>query len=149
MEYCSKCNEGYEGYNFCPYCGVQIKAKLKPKPFKEAYMNSYGYWRVTTEGDCEGRSTTHLGTFKGHIDEIAYSLASKVYYKLEFEKVDTNLLKPNTKVKEVHISFDIDSGTWDFTPEERAISVAEVLKDRPVKVEESNYYAGIKLVFND
>lgn len=27
----------------------------------EDYKNPYGIWIVTTEGDCEGRSTRHLG----------------------------------------------------------------------------------------
>jgi len=32
---------------------------------KEEYKNTYGRWRVTTEGDVEGRSTTDLGTHLG------------------------------------------------------------------------------------
>lgn len=32
--------------------------------FKKPYDRAYGFWHVTTEGDCEGRSTTDLGVFK-------------------------------------------------------------------------------------
>lgn len=37
----------------------------------EDYKNPYGIWIVTTEGDCEGRSTRHLGVFQEYIDDIA------------------------------------------------------------------------------
>ena len=39
----------------------------------EDYKNPYGIWIVTTEGDCEGRSTRHLGVFQGYIDDIAFA----------------------------------------------------------------------------
>lgn len=44
-----------------------------------------GWWKVTTEGDVEGRSTTQLGTHYGHIAEIALSLKG-CCYSLLFEK---------------------------------------------------------------
>jgi hypothetical protein len=46
-----------------------------------------GYWEVTTEGDCEGRSTRHLGIHRGHICEIALALAGAAEYSLKFEQV--------------------------------------------------------------
>lgn len=39
--------------------------------FKKPYDKAYGFWHVTTEGDCEGRSITDLGVFEGNIDTIA------------------------------------------------------------------------------
>ena len=27
----------------------------------ESYKKAYGFWEVTTEGDCEGRSVSRLG----------------------------------------------------------------------------------------
>lgn len=33
--------------------------------FKKPYDKAYGFWHVTTEGDCEGRSITDLGVFAG------------------------------------------------------------------------------------
>lgn len=45
-------------------------------------------WQVTTEGDCEGRSTKTLGYFKGGVDEIAMHLANQCYYTLSFSKIE-------------------------------------------------------------
>jgi hypothetical protein len=46
-----------------------------------------GWWDVTTEGDCEGRSTKQLGTHYGHVAEIAFSLKD-CGYSFHFEKTD-------------------------------------------------------------
>lgn len=45
-----------------------------------------GWWKVTTEGDVEGRSTVQLGTHYGHVAEIAFSLDCKLGYSLRFTK---------------------------------------------------------------
>ena len=74
----------------------------------------YGTFEVTTEGDCEGKSIRYLGTYTGYIDEIAFALADKCYYKLRFHQIYPEDLKHDIKRKEVTISLDIDSGTWDF-----------------------------------
>lgn len=52
--------------------------------FKKPYDKAYGFWHVTTEGDCEGRSITDLGVFEGNIDTIALALADRCYYSLRF-----------------------------------------------------------------
>jgi hypothetical protein len=65
------------------YIAPEIK---KPAPAKP--VSPIGWWSVTTEGDEEGRSTTQLGTHYGHVAEIAFSLADKCYYALEFKPVD-------------------------------------------------------------
>jgi hypothetical protein len=108
-------------------------------------MNAYGTWEVTTEGDCEGRSTSHLGTYTGYVDEIALHLANKCEYKLTFKKVgDKRNLKPTGT--EVHIGFDIDSKTWDSVKTPSGLNeIKEVFKGRDVIVSESNYYAGFKI----
>lgn len=57
--------------------------------FKKPYDKAYGFWHVTTEGDCEGRSITDLGVFEGNIDTIALALADRCYYySLYFTAVD-------------------------------------------------------------
>ena len=48
---------------------------------KAPYDKVYGLWNVTTEGDCEGRSVRNLGTYEGNIDEIAFALADKCFYR--------------------------------------------------------------------
>ena len=52
---------------------------------RHPYTNPYGLWEVTTEGDCEGRSRKGLGVFEGYLDDIAFYLANKAYYTLEFK----------------------------------------------------------------
>jgi hypothetical protein len=59
-----------------------------------------GWWNVTTEGDCEGRTTDQLGMHYGHVVEIAMSLPRGGSYSLRFEK-STNL--PPEDVNAVHV----------------------------------------------
>ena len=111
--------------------------------------SSYGYWKVTTEGDCEGRSTRDLGTFRGHIDEIAFHLANRCYYSLRFKPIEEKEIIPEflPNGEEVDISFDIETGTWDMKPEKRVDYFKEILKDRPdVRVEDGQFYESVKLI---
>lgn len=108
---------------------------------KADYDNIYGTWNVTTEGDVEGRSVNHLGTFTGYVDEIALHLADKCYYSLRFKKVDP-VVKYTPKKESVSVSFDIDSGTWDTIKANGGLDeIKEAFKDRPVFISNSNYYA--------
>lgn len=110
-------------------------------------INSYGYWKVTTEGDVEGRTINHLGTYEGHIDEIAFALANKCMYSLRFEAAPKlGDFPKNRSRKEVCISFDIGTGTWDMSMKERQKFFSEILKDRPVVVDQSTMFASVKLI---
>ena len=106
-----------------------------------------GWWHVTTEGDCEGRSVHDLGTHYGYLDDVAFALGGKSYYSLNFSAIDDPLVSPPTQkpVKQVSVVLDIDSGLWDKNYPERAEAVREILKDRPVIVKEGNYYASVIL----
>ena len=55
-------------------------------------------YEVTTEGDCEGRSSRSLGIWEGNISNIAFHLADKMVYSLRFEPITIN--KPNKISKE-------------------------------------------------
>lgn len=55
-------------------------------------------YKVTTEGDCEGRSRRDLGIWEGNISNIAFHLADKMVYSLTFEPIAIN--KPNKISKE-------------------------------------------------
>ena len=81
---------------------------------KRVEYTNYGTYKVTTEADCEGRTTRDLGTYTGYIDEIAFALADKCYYNLCFHKVEPEVLDMTPKKDTVTISLDIDSGTWDL-----------------------------------
>lgn len=88
---------------------------------KKAYFDAWGTWKVTTEGDVEGRSTVQLGVFTGYVDEIAFHLADKCFYTLQFEPVENPAtIKYYPKRNEVNVSFGIDSDTWNMSPKTRA-----------------------------
>jgi hypothetical protein len=62
---------------------------LKSREQKEiekhnSWASPIGWWSVSTEGDEEGRSTSALGSFHGHIAEIALHLSNKCFYSLRF-----------------------------------------------------------------
>ena len=126
--------------------GIDDRKENKMK--KElTYKNPYGLWKVTTEGDCEGRSTRDLGIFKGYIDEIAFALADKCFYSLEFKYIDekdyTAPLVPESNT--VSVSLDVDSGTWDLNSNERAFWARKFLSNRDVEVLPGQYYASFIL----
>lgn len=103
--------------------------------------SDYGTFKVTTEGDCEGKSTRDLGTYTGYIDEIAFALADKCYYSLQFSLVHPEALDMTPKCNTVSVTLNIDSGTWDMKPEERVEYFSELLKDRDVEILPSTSYA--------
>src|SRR6218665_1915533 len=95
-----------------------VEPKLKIQKTTTGYESPIGWWNVTTEGDCEGRSVTQLGDFYGHVAEIAFHLADKNYYSLQFRAIlnrpaGKRITLQATKDK-VWISLGIESGTWDF-----------------------------------
>lgn len=110
----------------------------------------YGVFKVTTEGDCEGRSVRDLGTYKGYIDEIAFALADKCYYSLTFHQInpEEHKLDMTPKRKEVVITLDIDSGTWDLEEKDRIKYFKNLFKDRDIEVSNSNFYASAKISTN-
>ena len=91
----------------------------------EDYQNLYGLWKVTTEGDEEGRTTKSLGIYEGWVDEIALYLSDKCYYSLTFTAyhinkvpVSSNYIKKDKA--QVNVKFNIDSKTWDLSAHDRA-----------------------------
>jgi len=100
---------------------------------KKAYTN-YGTFRVTTEGDCEGRSVMDLGVYTGYIDEIAFALADKCYYTLHFKLVEPTPLDMTPKKDTVKISLDVDSGTWDLKGSDAMNYFKKFFANREVEV---------------
>jgi hypothetical protein len=155
MKYCVQCKRNYQdNFNFCPECGDRLvseevcgtKYNLNPP-----YDETYGLWEVTTEGDCEGKSVNRLGIYEGHIDEIAFHLAHKCYYSLQFTRHVSELPKepedPKETPKSVCVIFDIKSGSWDrdMNSKKRVAVMTDLFKDRPVKITEGQYYASFVL----
>lgn len=114
---------------------------------KDQYKNAYGLWFVTTEGDVEGRTVKNLGTFEGYFDEIAFHLADKQYYSLCFKKVE-KVEKYTPSKKDVTICFDIDSGTWEMTPDELINYFKMILSDNmrgDIRVSNGSSYASVNM----
>jgi len=113
-------------------------------------FNAYGTWSVITEGDCEGKSTKNLGTFRGFLDEIAFHLADECYYCLNFTPVK-QVKRFDIKRHKVNVNLNIDSGTWPSSmgKEERINYYKEMLFYRPnISVEDGTSYASVTLVNN-
>lgn len=105
-------------------------------------MKSFGWWSVSTDGDCEGRSPNKsLGIHRGHVDDIALRLADKAEYTLYFKKVKKPIKQPLAEpAKEVHILFE--DCQWN---EDMVTFGKEVFENRPVNVEDGKYFRSIKL----
>jgi hypothetical protein len=109
--------------------------------------SAYGFWKVTTEGDCEGRSTTQLGTYEGYLDDIAFALGNKAMYGLRFTLLDPSALKnQHAKSTRVQVSLDIETGTWDMKGKERVEYFRQMLMGRDVYIKEGQYYASVELI---
>lgn len=101
-----------------------------------------GWWKVTTEGDCEGRTTEQLGTHYGHVAEIAFSLGCA--YSLRFEKgrephgvngaPEDHHKTRQIVTKKTNISFDC------MTYKGGEKELAEWLDCAEIKVTPCNYY---------
>ena len=133
---------------------AEKKEKQRTEPKSKIHWESpVGFWKVTTEGDCEGRSTTDLGIHEGHISDIACNLAGYSMYGLRFSPVGSKNKQLEPRRREaVHIHLDIESKTWDCKAEERVKMVNEFLgREKPkfgFYTQKSNYYASILLNFN-
>ena len=70
-----------------------------------------GYWQVSTEADCEGRSMKQLGVFKGNYAEIALALADKCCYILHFTRIDDKDMElPLTKENGRYVCVSFNDG---------------------------------------
>ena len=114
------------------------------------YKNTYGTWVVKTCSESNEIFSVNLGTFTGHVDEIALHLADKCNNTLSF-KLATRVKKFIPKKESVSIKFDIESNTWDMHGHELLIETTEIFSDRPVSVVESysGGYFEIKLTNED
>lgn len=106
----------------------------------------FGIWHVTTEGDCEGRSTKDLGVHEGFLDDIAFALSAAAYYGLKFDPVEPKKWKTIPARTEAIVSLNIGSGTWDLPSAARVRYFTEMMAGRDVQVVEASYYASVTLV---
>lgn len=120
------------------------------------YRNANRLWRVTTEGDVEGRSVNRLGEYQGHLADIAAFLSDKVYYTLTFDAIDPIVIAPPTVITEegkakpmdsgVHVALAMKSKTWDINGGGRvAVFNRHYATDR-YEFTDGTYYASVKMV---
>ena len=120
-----------------------------------SYDSSYGLWKVTTEGDCEGKTTINLGIYEGNISDIAFYLKNKCEYSLRFTPVKVIEIDSCdvNHYGHVNVSLDIRSGTWDMSCQDRANYFKILLntenREHIITVEPGQYYASVKLVGYD
>lgn len=134
---CSKCDHSVSlNHKFCNECGARI---AHPN-----YNNTYGNWRVRAD-DSWGGNTKDLGIYTGHVDDIARMLAPAANGNILTFSLEGGIVKPVPK--EVAISFDSASQTWDLTPEDRAAWAKEVFRNRPVDIGVGQYHATFIIKF--
>ncbi len=136
-----------------------MKLNLYPVPVPPGssepdYTNPIGTWRVTTEGDLDCRTTTHLGSHYGHLAEIAFSLADKCEYTLTFHKegdVDPRMVRPMyTATRDrVNVKMNINSVPWTSPEDKERVRHYHRFLDTPdIIVLPSHYFASVTLELN-
>lgn len=67
-------------------------------------LNQKHWWRVSTEGDVEGRTIRQLGVHHGTFLEVAKALSSSCSYVLDFELLNPNDVPDTAPRKEVAVT---------------------------------------------
>lgn len=92
----------------------QLKIEIETRKVNEEHQkifdslpNPIGLWEITTEGDCEGKSTKHIAIEYGHIAELALRYAGYTY-DLHFKQIN-EMQNLNPKRKD-YGSFNLGGG---------------------------------------
>lgn len=88
-----------------------------------------GFWKVTTQGDVEGRTTKDLGVHYGYLDDIAFALAPECYYDLKFTPVDPYARSSQAPTAS-SVSIRLESTDW--STERRFQAMQDLLQGRDV-----------------
>ncbi|WCK57226.1 hypothetical protein PP175_28980 (plasmid) [Aneurinibacillus sp. Ricciae_BoGa-3] len=121
----------------------QKEARLKQ--LEEENFDVFGVWKVTTEGDEEGRTTKDLGTHSGNIFDIVKKLSDQSFYKLRVERVGH--YKPNEKDlhKKHSVNFSIEDKSIKMHNEEDQIKKLTPYLPEGHRLSDSQYFGAIKL----
>lgn len=124
----------------------QRKAEQEMTPIA---FDPEGTWKVTTEGDCEGRSINHIGTYKGNILDIVKDLSARAYYKLTVSRVvDSELSTQRSAYKEVSFNINWEKGIELHNKKDHLRALTQHLRDGET-LEESNYHGSVLLKWED
>lgn len=69
---------------------AELKRRNERKPGDPRYESPVGLWRLTTEGDVEGRSTTTIVTEYGHVGDLLVKYADAAYYTISVDLVSSD-----------------------------------------------------------
>lgn len=117
----------------------------KEKPF--LVDSPVDTWKVTTEGDCEGRSTCDLGIHTGHIADIALKLGGFAMYQLSFEPVRPDRKVGKSPVTEVFICVDgiVNGGVTDRSAPIKYAALMESFLGAGYTVKPGQYYHSVRV----
>jgi hypothetical protein len=116
-----------------------------------------GWWSVQTEGDVEGRTVCNLGTYFGHIAEIAFGLGKSPFYSYHFNPVKNT--EPYTQPlneygpwvirrRKVDIQLWVDS--WGYVKTTKGLGeLGRWFDTSDILVERSNYYGCFEISLKD
>lgn len=127
------------------------KKIIPPAPKgSEKYASPVGWWKVETEGDCEGRSIKQLGVYYGHVAEIAFSIQEIACYEYTFMPAG-DLPEPKERPKylpvrsSATVGLNINSNTWNLQGQARVNWWKNWLNSEDVIVKSSNYYKAVHI----
>lgn len=107
-------------WNHCPACGKEISGS-------DFNTNPIGTWEVTTENDCEGRTTKTLGVYEGHVVDIARNLGPQAYYGLTFRKLKVSkTMKAGAAINSavrVHVYPQLSLSSLSFDTTKRNVEI--------------------------
>lgn len=127
---------------------IEIKTQELKRLEDEKGFDPMGKWSFSTEADVEGRSIKELGEYTGNIFDGIKLYAPKQYYTLSVRRVgDCNKDILNQKNKVAHIT--IYDKYIKLHNEKDMMNKLEKFLPTNVTMNDSNYYAAIKLEWND
>lgn len=71
-------------------------------------LSAEHWWKVSTEGDVEGRTTKNLGTHHGTLYEVARKLSGSASWKLSFEWLSPETRRENLPKERNEVSISVD-----------------------------------------
>ncbi|MEC4565447.1 hypothetical protein L8C07_05775 [Paenibacillus sp. CMAA1739] len=125
---------------------VEEKAALL-KAMESEHFDVNGIWEFSTEGDCEGRSTKHLGTYQGNIFDGIKKYGNQSYYRLACKKVGSYKPSKESISKKVH--FTVYDQAVKLNDPEDAISKLKSSVPAGHSLTGSNYYGCIALEWKE
>lgn len=127
---------------------LRAELEQKEKYLKELeskHFEPMGLWSVTTEGDCEGRTTKQLGEHVGNIFDIAKQLAGQSYYQLSFKRKSHITKHEHEKKKISNVYFNVQDESVRIFDQDQQINKLMPNLPEGHKLTKGNYYGSLLL----